>query len=68
MTAKKITLSTVLAILSALLGYQIGLADLANFAHDSFTVIHKHLDKACFYQLHENILFTICPRGVKPNA
>lgn len=61
----KYTLTGVLLFLSGLVGYQVGLSDLAGFAHDEFTIIRKNLDKSCFYDIHQNTLIAVCPK--KPN-
>ncbi|EKA7615250.1 hypothetical protein OL383_004435 [Salmonella enterica] len=62
MDKKKNALIGFLAVISACVGYEFGLADLANFAHDEITVIRKNLDRTCFYQLHESTLIAVCPR------
>ncbi|EDX4100271.1 hypothetical protein B9R80_002407 [Salmonella enterica] len=59
---KRYSLGAFLIALSGLVGYQIGLGDLASFAHDAFTITRKNLDKSCFYDIHQNVLFAICPK------
>lgn len=58
----KITLTGVLLFLSGVVGYQVGLSDLAGFAHDEFTIIHKNLDRSCIYDLHRETLIAVCPK------
>ncbi|EDG3400858.1 hypothetical protein B6T80_23175 [Salmonella enterica subsp. enterica serovar Newport] len=62
MTRKQTSLAGFLVMLSALVGYQVGLSDLANFAHDEFTIIRKNLDKSCYYYVHEQTLLALCPK------
>lgn len=62
---RRYSIGAVLVCLSGLVGYQVGLADLAGFAHDEFTIIHKNLDKSCVYDIHQNMLFALCPKQNK---
>ncbi|EIO9044378.1 hypothetical protein LRH73_004149 [Salmonella enterica] len=62
MTNKQTSLAGLLVFLSAIVGYQVGLSDLVGFAHDELTIIHKNLDKSCFYDLHEHMLIAVCPK------
>lgn len=63
MTRKQTGLTGFLIFLSATVGYQVGLADLANFAHDELTIIRKNLDKSCYYYVHEQTLLALCPKS-----
>ncbi|EBD1090391.1 hypothetical protein FA809_23115 [Salmonella enterica] len=60
MTKKQGSLVGFLVFLSALVGYQVGLAHLADFAHDAFTITRKNLNPDCRYYLHENTLLALC--------
>lgn len=51
-----------LVFLSAIVGYEVGLSNVANFAHDELTIIRKNLNPLCFYDLHQNQLIAICPQ------
>ncbi|EBA3920928.1 hypothetical protein EE88_21605 [Salmonella enterica] len=61
----KLTLTGVLLFLSGVVGYQVGLSDLAGFAHDEFTIIRKNLDKSCLYDIYQNTLIAVCPKKPK---
>ncbi|EEO4819392.1 hypothetical protein G6K72_000827 [Salmonella enterica subsp. enterica serovar Rubislaw] len=50
-----------LVFLSAIVGYEVGLSNLANFAHDEITIIRKNLNPQCFYDIHQSTLIAICP-------
>ncbi|EDK1967264.1 hypothetical protein K0N88_001193 [Salmonella enterica] len=50
-----------LVFLSAIVGYEVGLSNLANFAHDEITIIRKNLNPLCFYDIHQSTLIAICP-------
>ncbi|EKE9051057.1 hypothetical protein OXE08_004524 [Salmonella enterica] len=65
MTINKNAVVYFFATISALVGYQIGLADLADFTHDEFTIIRKNLNKSCTYQLIDNTLIATCPRKMQ---
>lgn len=64
MKTKQFSIAGALVFLSAIVGYQVGLSDLVGFAHDELTIIHKNLDKSCFYDLHEHMLIAVCPKNV----
>ncbi|EGV5393328.1 hypothetical protein FER63_23435 [Salmonella enterica] len=51
-----------LLFLSAVVGYEVGLADVANFAQDELTIIRKNLDKSCYYYVHDKTLLALCPK------
>ncbi|EGJ3141397.1 hypothetical protein IGV50_004421 [Salmonella enterica subsp. enterica serovar Newport] len=62
MTNKQKSISAFFIGLSALVGYEVGLADVADFAHDELTIIRKNLDKSCYYYVHENTLLALCAK------
>ncbi|EGJ4116065.1 hypothetical protein IHX65_004871 [Salmonella enterica] len=67
MTKKQGSIVGFLVFLSALVGYEVGLADVANFAHDEMQVIRKNLDKSCTYAIHQEMLFALCNKNIVIN-
>lgn len=63
MTKKQYSIAGLLIMLSAFVGWEVRPVDVANFAHDEMTIIRKNLDKSCTYDIHQNILFAICPKN-----
>ncbi|EBI8089594.1 hypothetical protein DRT62_16715 [Salmonella enterica subsp. enterica serovar Saintpaul] len=62
MTKKQTTITAFLIGLSALVGYEVGLSNVANFAHDEITIIRKNLNPLCFYEIHQSTLIAVCPQ------
>ena len=62
MTKNQTSITAFLVSLSALVGYEVGLSNVANFAHDELTIIRKKLNPQCFYDIHQNTLIAICPQ------
>lgn len=62
MNKKHYSIAGILIALSAFVGWEVRPVDMADFARDEFTIIHKNLDKSCSYDIHQNILFAICPK------
>lgn len=62
MTKSQSGIAGFLVFLSAIVGYQVGLSNVADFAHDELTIIRKNLNPMCFYDIHQNTLIAICPR------
>ncbi|EBY6102327.1 hypothetical protein D4Y64_18240 [Salmonella enterica subsp. enterica serovar Nigeria] len=63
MTKKQTSIAGFLVFLSALVGYEVGLSNVADFAHDELTIIRKNLDPSCFYDIHQNQLIAVCPKN-----
>lgn len=55
-----------LIALSAFVGWEVRPVDVAHFAHDELTIIEKNLDKSCVYEIHQNTLLALCPKGIDP--
>ncbi|WP_407903969.1 hypothetical protein [Escherichia coli] len=62
MTKRQTSIAGFLVLLSAFVGYEVGLNELANLAHDELTIIRKNLNPLCFYDIHQSQLIAICPR------
>ncbi|ELK9995650.1 hypothetical protein RWE39_004384 [Salmonella enterica] len=62
MTNKNKSITAFFIGLSALVGYEVGLTDVADFAHDELTIIRKNLDKSCVYYLHNDTLLALCAK------
>lgn len=62
MTKKQTSIAGFLVFLSAIVGYEVGLSNVADFAHDELTIIRKNLNPLCFYDIHQNQLIAICPK------
>ncbi|END3518139.1 hypothetical protein ABFK60_001221 [Escherichia coli O13/129/135:H4] len=60
MTKSQTGIAGFLVFLSALVGYEVGLSNVANFAHDELTIIRKNLNPLCFYDIHQNTLIAVC--------
>lgn len=60
MINKQTSVAGFLVLLSAAIGYQVGLSDVADFAHDELTIIRKNLDKSCVYEVHQDTLLALC--------
>ncbi|EDD0902685.1 hypothetical protein GAV44_23325 [Salmonella enterica subsp. enterica serovar Newport] len=65
MTKKHYSLAGLLIMLSAFVGWEVRPVDVANFAHDEFTIIRKNLDKSCTYEIVHNTLIALCPKSVE---
>lgn len=63
MTKKQYTWAGVLVMLSAFVGWEVRPVDVANFAHDEFTIIRKNLDRDCTYEIVHNTLIALCPKN-----
>ncbi|EHE2320727.1 hypothetical protein JNE51_004437 [Salmonella enterica] len=63
MTKKQYSIAAGLVALSAFLGWEVRPVDVANFAHDEFTIIRKNLDRDCTYELVHETLIALCPKN-----
>lgn len=62
MTKKQTSIAGFLVFLSAIVGYEVGLSNVADFAHDELTIIRKNLNPLCFYDIHQSTLIAVCPK------
>ncbi|EAQ9051870.1 hypothetical protein D8V62_23830 [Salmonella enterica] len=67
MTKRQGSIVGFLAFLSALVGYEVGLSNVAEFAHDEMQVIRKNVDKSCTYAIHQDTLFALCNKNILIN-
>ncbi|EEI7324266.1 hypothetical protein G4E03_003455 [Salmonella enterica] len=67
MTKKQGSIVGFLVFLSALVGYEVGLADVAALAHDELQIIRKNIDKSCTYAIHQETLFALCNKNIVIN-
>lgn len=68
MNGKQKSMIGFLIALSAFVGWEVRPVDIANLARDEFTIIHKNLDKSCFYEIHRDILISVCPKNIDPHT